>query len=49
MAGVIASVSLQQEKESRSNKQVSIHKSNYIIPQFDENFQPGKHNIFYQR
>ena len=49
MAGVIASVSLQQDKESKSKKQVNIHKSNYIIPQFDQHFQPGKHNIFYQR
>ena len=49
MAGVIASVSLQQEGKFSLQKQLSVHKSNYIIPAFDHQFQPSKHNVFYKR
>ena len=50
MAGVIASVSLHNEKDTRTVvKQFSVSKSNYILPEFDPTFQPVKHNIFYIR
>ena len=50
MAGVIASVSLHNEKDTRTAvKQFSVSKSNYILPEFDQTFQPVKHNIFYIR
>ena len=50
MAGVIASVSLHNEKDTRAvTKQFSVSKSNYILPEFDPTFQPIKHNIFYIR
>ena len=50
MAGVIASVSLHNEKDTRAvAKQFSVSKSNYILPEFDRTFQPIKHNIFYIR
>ena len=50
MAGVIASVSLHNEKDTRAVvKQFSVSKSNYILPEFDQTFQPAVHNIFYIR
>ena len=50
MAGVIASVSLHNEKDTRAVvKQFSVSKSNYILPEFDQTFQPVKHNIFFIR
>ena len=46
MAGVIASVSLHNEKDRKGVKQVANNKSNYVLPEFDKTFQPVKHNIF---
>ena len=46
MAGVIARVSLHNEKDRKGVKQVANNKSNYVLPKFDKTFQPVKHNIF---
>ena len=52
MAGVIASVSLEtrnRENGQKPKRQIHSNKSTYIIPTFDCNFQPSKHNIFFKR
>ena len=49
MAGVIASVSLHNEKDRTGGRQFANNKSNYVLPEFDKTFQPVKHNIFFIR
>ena len=49
MAGVIASVSLHNEKDRTGVRQFANNKSNYVLPEFDKTFQPVKHNIFFIR
>ena len=47
MAGVIARVSILKKEKTRS--QIPIHKSAYIIKEFDKTFDPAKHNMYLVR